>query len=185
MNDLNLKTSPEAPAGFAYGENHVRAQLGLPKDEIRDLRHAHLTEGVDWVLKKKRIWLSPLAVEKLVAATGLGTKNPRPNAQNENADDAEALKSKSPPTESPKNPNLKANPAGPLTLIVVQQCKNRRMIQACAMEDNPIQPKAMVRVRVRSNENFRRHMVIPVTPVAGYDDMFDLARPCPKKPGKW
>ena len=186
MNDLNLIPTAGAPVGFPFIENHVRARLGLQKDEIRELRQMHLEEGTDWLLKKKRIWLAPTGVEKLLTTKGLGGEKRRPNAPTANADDDGALKAElSAAANSKKNTESKAKPAEPLKLKVVQVCRNPHMIQACALTDNPVQPKKMVRVRVRDNQNFTRHMEIPVTLVNGYTDLYDLARPCPKKKGKW
>ena len=187
MNDFKLIPTTGAPDGFPFIENHVRARLGLQKDEIRELRQQHLTEGTDWILKKKRVWLSAAAVATLIRVKGLGAKTASPNAQTPNADDGEALKAESSEADSQKKsaPKSETEPVKPLTLKVVQRCTNKRMIQCCPMDDNAIMPKKMVRVRVRNNENFVRHMEVPVTLVAGYTDLYDLARACPKKKGKW
>ena len=186
MTDLNLIPTTGAPVGFPFMENHVRARLGIGKDEIRSLRQQHLVENTDWLLKKKRIWLAALGVEKLCAAKGLEPKFASPNAQTANAVDAGAIPAAPPTGPIPKkNAALKAKPAEPIKLIVVQRCVNPHMIQACDPKDDPIMPKKMVRVRVRSNENFTRHMEIPAVLVAGYTDLYDLARACPKKKGKW
>lgn len=187
MNDFNLIATTGAPEGFPFIENHVRARLGLQKDEIRELRQQHLIEGKTWLLKKKRVWLSETAVAVIAQAKGLAVDSASPNAQTPNADDSGALKA------NPQNPDSKKNPppksdftatAG-VTLKVVQRCTNPHMIQCCDLKDNALMPKKMVRVRVRSNANFIRHMVVPVTLVAGYTDLYDLARACPKKKGKW
>ena len=184
MNDLNLIATDGAPAGFPFIENHVRARLGLQKDEIRELRQTHLTEDTDWLLKKKRVWLAQAGVDKLLAAKGLGPKKPRPHAQTPNADDGGPVKADLPNLQKTAAPKAKA-PAVPVELIVVQTCKNPHMIQCCSLKDNPIMPKTMVRVRVRDNANFKRHMRLPAVLVAGYKDLYDIARACPKKPGKW
>lgn len=186
MNDFNLIPTTGAPDGFPFIENHVRARLGLQKDEIRELRKLHLQEGQDWILKKKRVWLSSAAVAVLLRAKGLDAKTASPNAQTPNADDAGALKAKVPNADSKKNAPPKSEAGGgPVLLKVVQRCINKRMIQCCALDDNSLMPKKMVRVRVRNNEHFIRHMEVPATLVEGYTDLYDLARACPKKKGKW
>ena len=184
MNDLNLMATPGAPAGFPFMENHVRARLGIGKDEIRSLRQDHLAKGADWLLKKKRIWLAPLGVEKLLAAKQLSPGQPGPNAQTPNADDDEALKAGRAKTPDPQKMAPQKAPE-PVTLKMVRATRNPHIILCCAEADSAIQPKKMVRVRVRDSKNFKRHMTLPATLVADYTDLYDLARACPKKPGQW
>ncbi len=149
-----------------FEERAVRYALGLNKNESRAMRKALLQEG-DFLIHKKRLYLTGEAVEKLRLATG---GPPAKNAPG--LDCAQAA--------------MEKKPAEVLTLRVVRSdLKNRRMILACLGSDDPERPLAPLRVRVHDQKNFVRGMEIPAQLVDGYQDLYDLARACPRKRGKW
>jgi hypothetical protein len=162
-----LNPSPDAPAGFPYLEKTARQKIGLPKDDMRALRRAHLKEG-DFVIHKKALYLSQGAVDTLLAA-------------------AEQLSVKSRPAQSSSNsgpvkiaPPKKA-PAPERLLIVNATLSNKRMLHCCAADEDPDRPKKLLRVRVRSQEGFRIRTAIEAQLVEGYDDLYDLVSKYPRK----
>jgi len=163
---MELRPSEGAPAGFPFEEKMARHALGLNKDDARALRKAHLEEG-DYVIHKKRLYLSTEAVAKL----GRVLEKTRGSSIVRNGD----------PKES-----VPAEPAPIVALRVVRaDLKNRRMILACVPEDELAHPKRPLRVRVKAQANFVPGMEIPAQLVAGYADLYDLARACPRRKGKW
>jgi hypothetical protein len=172
MSEINLIPSKDAPEGFPYLENHVRAQLGIQKDEIRELRQDNLTEDVQWKLWHKRIWLSLEAVQRLMSLKGISQKNGAQKAAGANADDGDPLKSTI--TKKPAAPE-------PVTLMAVRATRNPHILAACMPDDNPACPKKPLRVRVKTAANFRPQMKFQAVLVAGYKDLFDLVGPHPRK----
>lgn len=155
-------------------EKIARLRLGLNKDDIRALRQQHLKEGEHWVLHSKRVYLSPAGVELLFAAAG--QKNAAAS-----------------PSSIPAVPEaLKDLPAEEVKLRVVKNnLANRYMVLACPADDDPDRPKQVVRVKVRNarsgpdmRENLIRRMEIPARLVAR-PDLYELARPMPRKKGQW
>lgn len=169
--DVTLIASPDALPEFPFEERIVRHKLGLTEDELRALRKTHLKEDLHFTRHKKRLFLSPEGVDKLFAAAG----QPIPKKI---AAAKEGL--------NPGDPAAKKTAPEIVTLMVVRtDLKNRHMILACDLDDDPDRPKAPLRVRVNSTANFVRRMQIPAVLVDGYSDLYDLARAVPRKKGKW
>jgi hypothetical protein len=80
---------------------------------------------------------------------------------------------------------LQKMPAPIMLRVVNYTLKHPHMILACALEDDPHRPTQQFRVRVNRTVHFERGMEIPVQLVAGYTDLYDLTRKCPRKKGKW
>ena len=177
--DLALKPSEHAPAGFPLLENHVRARLGISRDEMLLIRKTRLAEGVDWCLRKKRVWLAQAGVAKTAAAKGVAA----PVSGCLDAQRADAARDGGVAEAAGKK--VAEEKGGAAALVMVRTCVNPHIVLACPEGDDYLRPKKTVRVRVRSNANFRRGMALPGILVAGYEDLFDLGRACPKKPGKW
>jgi hypothetical protein len=158
---MELTASGDAPAGFPFEEKRARIALGLNKDDARALRKRALGEA-DFVIHKKRLYLSAAALEKMRAGlSATGAASCPGSIVSEPPAEIESLR------------------------VVKADLKNRRLILACSAEDDLLQPKRPLRVRVRSQVNFRPGMEIPARRVAGYADLYDLTRPCPRKKGKW
>jgi len=156
---------PQAPEGFPFEEKRVRYGLGLNKNEAREIRKRLLSEG-DFAIYKKRLYLSQGALEKMRSAVQPKTDGSSPGSI---VREPEPLKAALPETLRVVNPNL----------------KNPHMILACAAEDRVDQPQRPLRVRVRSQAHFVTGMEIPAIQVAGSLDLYDLARACPRKRGRW
>lgn len=184
MSDLTLTPSEGAPPGFPFLEKTARQKIGIAKKEARTLRYAHLQEEVDWCLRHKNIWLAQSGVDGLLKAKALGLDTLRPSAQTANGSDGGALKAAMPPPANVKKTAVQ-KAEGPVTLRVVRATMNPHILLCCPRDDDALQPKTTLRVRVQSTVNFRRFMEIPATLVAGYTDLYDMARACPKNPGKW
>lgn len=171
MSAVVIVASADGPPKFPFEEKDVRGKLGLTEDELRALRKTHLAGSVHFVKFKKRIWLSAEGVDKLFMAAGQPIPEKTAAAlQGLNAGDGEPKKTA----------------AEVVTLLVVRtDLANRHLLLACAKEDDPDRPKKPLRVRVRVTVNFLRRMEIPAVLVDGYDDLYDMARPLPRKKGKW
>jgi hypothetical protein len=170
MSDFPEPTSG-APVDFPFAEKNVRQKIGLPKDDLRALRRAHLT-AADFTIHKKALYLTRGAVEKLfTAAAQLPAKSRCARSE----DDPGAVKT------APAKKTAEVE-----TLLVVRtDLKNPHLLLACPKGDDPDRPEKPLRVRVRSTVNFIRRMEIPAILVDGYTDLYDLARSAPRKKGKW
>lgn len=164
LNRWQLAEQKEAPEGFPFEERRLRYRLGLTVKDMRDLRR-RVVSAAEFTIHKKRLYLSQAALAKLQEALGQKTAGPRLE-----------------PGASEKAP-VKTEVQ---TLKVVRaDLKNRRMILACVLDDRLEQPKRPLRVRVQEPGNFVVGMEIPARQVAGYADLYDLARACPRQKGKW
>jgi hypothetical protein len=113
---------------FPVWESGLPTRLGINRDELRELRR-QLTEGVDWVLKKKRVRFSEEGVNRLRGLLNLPLA-PAPVALQEagSATAAEGVNlEKSAPGGNAEHPDaLKAV----VTLHVWQTVKNARILEA-------------------------------------------------------
>ena len=173
MSEPNLTPTPDAPEGWPYEESQVRHRLGLGRDEMRALRRAHLAPFTDFTLYKKRVYLSAAAVTRLLGMADAKLKKSCGSAM---AGDGGGVKS-----ELAK----KAAPAVVPLRVVRADLRNRHLILCCPAGEDPDRPQTTVRVRVRSAENFTRRMELPAVLAEGHRDLYDLARPLPRKRGKW
>jgi hypothetical protein len=164
--EVTLTASPDAPDGFPFEEKKARHALGLTEDEMRALRKTHLAGGSHFVKYKKRLFLSAGGADKLFAAAG----QPFPK---KTAADQEGLDA--------VDPAPAKCATAPVTLRVVRNdLRHHHMILACPQDDDPDRPKKTLRVRVRDPKSFIRRTEIPVIPVEGYNDLFDLDHSRPR-----
>lgn len=182
-----MKRQPQKdhPDQFAISEKKARAALGLTRDDIRALRNAHLTEGTHYARGKQHsVWLNDAGLTALHTAAA-----PQATLLPERA--AAPMARELHPVKAQLLDLLRARvdqlqKTAPLQLRVVNcTLKHPHMILACALLDDHHRPKVSLRVRVNTTKNFLRGMVIPVQAVAGYTDLYELTRKCPRQPGKW
>ena len=174
------------PEHFPIAEKKARARLGVSRDELRAIRNAHLVEGTHYVRGQQHsVWLSEAGLAALSAAV---LDQSQKTAPARSLDDLATSRAKLLSLLRARGyvaPTAEPDPAEIRLLVVRADLRNARLLLACAIDDDPDRPKKTVRVRVRSAENFVRRMEIPVRLVAGYDDLYDLARNCPRQKGKW
>ena len=164
------KSGPEEapPAAFDLWESRLCASTGLNKDELRAIRKGKLTEGLHFIICKKRVCYSPQGaqeVHRLLQVLGNG-KNAAASPRG-NAEEPEAVK-------APVTITMK---------VFRQGLKNPRVIEAHLPEQDPADPQNRRTVRVRKQGNFIRGMEIPVIELR--PGVYELARPCPRWRGKW
>lgn len=157
-----IDADPSAPAGFPFPEKIARQKAGLSEDDMRALRNAKLKLDVDFRYHKKAIFLSQPALEKIAP-----TLTPR-------------FPEKTPPAANGERPGPIAGEVVKL-LIVRTDLSNRHMLSACAVGEDPDRPQKTLRVRVRSQEGFRKRTTIEARLVSGYSDMYDLVSRYPRK----
>ena len=187
MTTIDLQPTVGAPSGFPFEESTVRKKLGLTKDDLRPWRKKRLVEGADFITHKKRLYWNAGAVRQAFEQFGLSAP-PLPGEPGASTipHDREAEKG-----DVAREPEPVTAPPGPPAieqlLVVRADLANRRMLQACPKGDNPERPKRLLRVRVRSADNFIRGMEIPAIRVEAYGmtDLYDLARALPRKRGVW
>jgi|GEM_PF-1302735 len=147
-------------AAFPFDECDVAERVGLARDLIRKIRQEKMTEGVHWILKKKRVFLSAPALKLL-------------------ADRIDA--SIEPPTQevSPEPANAK-NEA---VLCAWMSPTNTRILEAYVKGTDPKKRENIVRVRVKSNINFTRGLEFKAKHVQA--DLYDLIGACPRSRGRF
>jgi hypothetical protein len=139
--------------------------LGPSRNELRRLRGIHLQEGVDWVVEKRRVMWTLSGVEKIRRVLTLPPEKTAPD---------------------PACAVATALPA-PVTLLVYNaRLVNRKMILAYAPGTDPADAKNILRVRVRSADNFMRFvhgkpMEIKARLISG--DQYELVGNCPRRRG--
>jgi hypothetical protein len=146
-------------------ESKLSFVLGPSRNELRRLRGIHLQEGVDWLVEKRRVMWTLTGVEKIRAVLTL------------------------PPEKTASVPACAVATAlpAPVTLLVYNaRLFNKKMILAYAPGTDPGEPKNILRVRVRSSENFMRFvhgkaMEIKARLISG--DQYELVGNCPRRKG--
>ena len=148
-------------------ESHLPAVLGINRNELRYMRQNELEEGTHWVWEGKRIAYLPGGVEKIRALLKV---------------DDEILTPAQIVAQFPPLPP-------PVTLLVWNpRLVNKKLILAYAPDTDPHDSKNLLRVRVRSSENFLRMvhgkpMELKARHVQA--DLYELATPCPRWKGRW
>lgn len=146
-------------------ESKLSFVLGPSRNELRRLRGIHLQEGTDWLVEKRRVMWTLTGVEKIRAVLTLPPEKTAP------------VPACAVPTGLPE----------PVTLLVYNaRLVNKKLILAYAPGTDPGVPKNILRVRVRSSENFMRFvhgkpMEIKARLVQA--DLYELAGQCPRRKG--
>lgn len=166
---------------FKHFEGEVAKRLGVSREEIRSLRMEHLLAGVDWILEKNRVALADSGVEKIAALLSPLTATER--AVEPTMDLAAAVIQEA--------TQAAAEAAGdvPVVLHVWRQTRNPKIIEAFRPGTDPMLRENVVRVRVKSSENFCRvggdgkPMELPVVHLQS--DLYELVGRCPRRKGRW
>ena len=141
-------------------EEELAAELGISRDDIRDLRTTCLIEGQDWNRKKARVFFTAQGVQNLKKKVGGG--------------DGSDLEKKG-------AGGAGASAAGvELLEVVTVPWRNHRILTARKKEG-----AGEVRVQVRDNRNFVAGMEIKARPSGGFEDLFVLEGRAPRYRGKW
>lgn len=159
-----------APA-FIIKESRLLTVLGTSRDTLRELRVAHLTEGIDWQLSGRAVKLTEAAVQKIAAALKLV------------------------PAEAPSTPQtprylLTLPGFTPPAIVILKawrfapQLKSTHIIEAYLRGTDPAERRNIVRVRVRNTANFVRHMELPCRLIQP-PDLYECTRPAPRDRGRW
>jgi hypothetical protein len=155
---------------FTASEKNLVSLLGVPRAELRRLR-MELIEGEDWTMAGNTVRYSESGIKKTRAALELpqeAASNKIP--VNQPAMSAEAADGPVPIESAPiKNPAEK-------TFRVRQTVANHKILLAT-------DGVSQIRVRVHSSVNFLPGMAIPCRHIK--DDLWELARRCPRWRGRW
>jgi len=143
-----------APDGFPWPEKELAERFGCSPASLQDFREHRMEQGVAWVKYKRHIFWSEFAVRSAAEALGLV--------------DAELTW-----LEREKTPAA-------VTLYKFAVYPRRTMNPHIIMASGP---KGLVRVRVKTKDNFRAGMEVRCVHVAG--DLFELVGNCPRFPGKY
>lgn len=157
-----IEPTPGAPKDFPFAEKIAALKIGLSEQDMRELRNARLKLDVDFRYHKKAVFLSLAALKKIAPELGVQLPNQMQGA---------AIAEQPDPI-----------PDAVVKLMIVRaDLPNKRMLTACAPEENPDRPKKTLRVRVRSQEGFRIRTAIEARLVPGYSDLYDLVSKYPRK----
>jgi hypothetical protein len=182
-----MKPAPQKdhPNHFPISEKKARAALGLTRDDIRALRKEHLTEGTHYARgKQQSVWLNDAGLTALHAAAAPRTTLLPERAAGPVARELHPVKAQL--LDLLRARVVELQKTAPLQLrVVTANLQFKHMLIACALTDDHHRPKTPLRIRVNNNANFLRGMLVPVQIVAGYTDLYELTRKCPRQPGKW
>jgi hypothetical protein len=154
-------------------ENDAAAALGCSREYLRDLRKNALERDKHWTMKAREVVLTPEGVEAVrehimlncgsekVAVDGVVTAKIAVGAAL-----AGILE-------------RAGKGADEIEVTVKRMVTNPRIVLADTEDGEE------VRVAVRSSKNFRPGMVVPVRAVDAASGMYELARACPRYPGRW
>jgi hypothetical protein len=174
------------PDGYPISEKKARAQIGVTRDEMRALRNTHLTEKTHYARgKQQSVWLNAAGLDALLKAIALRAAEQEKRAETPNALVCDPVKAQLLSLLTERIAVLQKTPATCQVRVVSANLQFKHMLIACALDDDHFRPARPLRVRVNNNANFVRGMQIPVQLVAGYTDLFELTRKCPRQKGKW
>jgi len=146
-------------------ESVVMRLVGINRARMRELRGG-LTEGEDFTREKRRVVYTDAGLKKIRALLSLPEQKNAPAAND-------------------------AQPEPVRLLVWNPRLSNKRMILAYRPGTDPRFAENLVRVAVRSSENFVKFVNgVPMELWArridgGAPDHFELAGRCPKRKGRW
>ncbi|XHR29882.1 MAG: hypothetical protein ACFUZC_04875 [Chthoniobacteraceae bacterium] len=149
-------------------ESDLARELGLKKDEIRDLRKKHLAAG-DFSFSKSGITILEAAANRIRAAFGAAKKE---------GGELPLIASTPPPSEKKGGPEMASRE--PVTLWVKRCPLNIHIVECCL---NKELAGDVVRVRVRSSANFIPKMEIRALHESG--TLYSLVGRCPRYRGRF
>jgi hypothetical protein len=140
-------------------------QLGIPREVVRKNRREKLRAETDWWMQGNAVWLAAGGAELLTRLlTGSTAKKRRP------ASPANGV------TATDDTPAAAAPAALVVMLRIYKLVLNPHLVLAT-------DGRKVFRVRVQSAANFMPGMEIPARHIQS--DLYELARACPRRPGKW
>lgn len=142
-------------------EQRLADVLGVKVACLRSARKARLERGVDWDLSDRRVVYAAKAIPALLEVLGLADKTPPLDEL----------------TRASADP-----PAPDMVELIYDEaaCRNWRNPHLLAGRTTE---GAVCRVEVRERVNFRDGMILPCQHVEA--DLYRLARPGPRWPGRW
>lgn len=143
---------------FPVLESALALELGLTKEAMRDLRKKHLAAG-EFALGRRGMCFTHAAANRLRAALGVSEK-------------------KAPAEKETPAPSVVSTTV--VTLYIKAKPMNKRIVLACA--DEALMGE-VVRVRVRSSENFIKGMEIHALHDTG--TLYSLVGRCPRFRGRF
>jgi hypothetical protein len=156
-------------SAFTIWESHLPHKFGCSRDELRNLRVNCLNEDEHWTTIKRRIYLTPQAVDKLQALLNVA---PSPDEKKT------PLNSISEQFSAPQNPVVEAR-------VIKPTINKNILIVALTEHFNGIYTSRehWLRVRVSHNKNYIPGMTVPVRQLSG--DYYETTRPAPRQRGRW
>lgn len=171
----NAPLAPPTTPSFTVKESALIGRLGLSRDTLRELRAAHLREGLDWAQIGRRILLTEEAAFTIATAARLRPSDLPP----------------APPEGITDPRRLLTFPGCPDGLTCVlkawrwwPQLNNRTIMEAYRRGTDPHDRRNIVRVRVQDSANFVPHMEIPARLLQS-PDLYECTRPAPRSKGRW
>jgi hypothetical protein len=162
-------------------EKDLARELGLTQDELRELRRKHLGGG-DFGPSKHGMWISQAGADRIRTALGVfekkgGCELPLDGpASSPGMTEADFEKKGAAASGA-----ATSAPAGAVTALWVKSCPmNRRLVLACL---NRELTGDVMRVRVRSSENFTPRMEIKARLESG--SLYRLEGRCPRTKGRF
>lgn len=176
MNSEKFSPDKKSPPAFTRRESHVAGQCGISRDTIREMRGRLLTQGEHWENVRNRVMLSEEGVQLIAQALRLGTEIAPQRRDAARIEDASRL------LGPPGDPGLTHQRE--VILKAWHSPKNTMILEAYRRGTDPNIRANIVRVQVRSNVNFVKHMEVPARLVQE-PDLYELTRPCPRDRGRW
>lgn len=168
---------------FTIAQPQLAAMLGISIEEARTRRQKFLAEGEDWIRDGNRVLISDAGLKKIRASLTLPAL-------------AEAAKKTAavephPEQKTPRRvillPDSPPPPPGPADvkeLVVYRTVLNGSILEAHRAGTDPADRRNIMRVRVRSSENFTRGMVLAVRLVQA-PDFYEFTGRLPRWKGKY
>lgn len=144
-----------------HAESRLTHVFGISRNDLRALRKKLLTPKEDWLHEKRAVVYTLAGVEKIRAHLAIGDVKTAPEA-------ASALPE-------------------PVTLLVWNpRLVNKKIVLAYAPGTDPHDAKNLLRVRVKTSENFVRFVngkPMPLKARHVQADLYELAGQCPRRKG--
>lgn len=165
---------------FTIAQPQLAAMLGISIEEARTRRQKFLTEGGDWIRDGNRVLISDAGLKKIRASLTLP-------ALAEAAKKTAAVEPQ-PEQKTPRRvillPDSAPGAADVKELVVYRTVLNGSILEAHRAGTDPADRRNIMRVRVRSSENFTRGMVLAVRLVQA-PDFYEFTGRLPRWKGKY
>lgn len=176
---------------FKCFEQDAAEQAGLSQDQFKAARTQLLQRNVDYAMVGNKIAYTEEAMSRVLASLDITVKSPQDGSGAPDPEEVTRVVAKSagePVSPPPALPEAGTPPVKSPPKAAPDPDELTAELRVCRIYPNPhiIGAKyngKIQRVRVNSSKNFKVGMLVPARYIN--DNLWELTKKCPRRPGKW